>query len=161
MSAETSARSISHVEDVGPVRALQRALYRSAKQDGQRRFHALYDKCFRMDVLWRAWSDVWSNGGAPGVDGQTLVDVEEAGVPAPLRRVHIPKAGQPGKTRPLGIPTVRDRVVMAAARIVLEPVFEADFLPVSFGFRPKRSTFDALDIVEGRGQPAGVVGARR
>ena len=164
MSAEISARSISHVEDVDPVRALQRALYRSAKQDGQRRFHALYDKCFRMDVLWRAWFDVWSNGGAPGVDGQTLADVEETGVlvflegiaadlraktyrPKALRRVDIPKAGQPGKTRPLSIPTVRDRVIMAAARIVLEPVFEADFLPVSFGFRPKRSAIDALDVV--------------
>ena len=153
MSAETSARSISHVEDVDPVRALQRALYRSAKQDGQRRFHALYDKCFRMDVLWRAWFDVWSNGGAPGVDGQTLADVEETGVlafldgiaadlranryrPAPLRRVYIPKAGETARnaSRPLSIPTVRDRVVMSAARIVLEPVFEADFLPVSFGF---------------------------
>ena len=164
MSAETSARSISHVEDVDPVRALQRALYRSAKQDGQRRFHALYDKCFRMDVLRRAWFDVRSNGGAPGVDGQTLADVEKTGVrsflegiaadlrakryrPAPLRRVHIPKPGQPGKSRPLGIPTVRDRVIMAAARVVLEPVFEADFLPASFGFRPKRSAIDALDVV--------------
>ena len=164
MSADCSARSISHAEGVDPVRALQRALYRSAKQDSERRFHALYDKCFRMDVLWRAWSDVRSNGGAPGVDGVTLVDVEESGVlaflegiaadlrakryrPAPLRRVHIPKAGQPGKSRPLGIPVVRDRVIMAAARIVLEPVFEADFLPVSFGFRPKRSTIDALDVI--------------
>lgn len=164
MSAEISARSISHVEDVDPVRALQRALYRSAKQDSDRRFHALYDKCFRMDVLWQAWGDVRSNGGAPGVDGQTLEDVEETGVraflediaaqlrakqyrPAPLRRVHIPKPGQPGQSRPLGIPVVRDRVIMAAARIVLEPVFEADFLPVSFGFRPKRSAIDALDVV--------------
>jgi hypothetical protein len=94
----------------------------------------------------------------------TIAAVEEAGVeeflhdiatalrdrtyrPAPLRRVDIPKAGQPGKTRPLGIPCVRDRVIMAAARIVLEPIFEADFLPVSFGFRPKRSAIQALDVI--------------
>jgi group II intron reverse transcriptase/maturase len=152
------------LDDLDPVGKLQRTLYRSAKLDGQRRFHALYDKCFRKDVLWRAWIDVRANGGAPGVDGVTLVAVEEAGVaqfldgiavelqakqyrPQSLRRVNIPKPGQPGKSRPLSIPTVRDRVVMAAARIVLEPVFEADFLPVSFGFRPKRSTLQALDLV--------------
>jgi RNA-directed DNA polymerase len=147
-----------------PVRALQRTLYRSAKQDRTRRFHSLYDKCFRRDVLYRAWMDVSFNGGAPGIDGVSIKDVEDAGVPAflegvaaslkaktyrprALRRVNIPKAGQPGKTRPLGIPCVADRVVMAAARIVLEPVFEADFLPVSFGFRPKRSAIQALDVV--------------
>jgi group II intron reverse transcriptase/maturase len=165
------------VEDdrLDSVRALQRTLDRSAKQDGKRRFHALYDKCFRMDVLIRAWSFVCANGGAPGVDGVSLGQVEQAGVvsflegiaaelraktyrPQPLRRVYIPKAGDPpGKrSRPLSIPTVRDRVVMAAAKIVLEPVFEADFLPVSFGLRPKRSTIQALDTVRaeiGRGAP--------
>jgi group II intron reverse transcriptase/maturase len=147
-----------------PARALQRTLYRSAKQDRHRRFHSLFDKCFRKDVLWRAWTTVRSNGGAPGVDGVSLADVEGSGVaafleeiaaslraktyrPKPLRRVDIPKAGQPGQTRPLGIPCVVDRVVMAAARIVLEPIFEADFLPASFGFRPKRSAIDALDVV--------------
>jgi len=152
------------VDALDPVRALQRTLYRSAKQDGTRRFHSLYDKCFRMDVLYRAWMDVRNNGGAPGVDGVSIKDVEDGGVPVflegiaaslkaktyrpkALRRVNIPKAGQPGKTRPLGIPCLVDRVVMAAARIVLEPVFEADFLPVSFGFRPRRSTIQALDVL--------------
>lgn len=163
-----SASATTASQDVGdgldPVRALQRTLYRSAKQDGKRRFHALYDKCFRMDVLWRAWIGVRANGGAPGVDGVSLVHVEEAGVrpflegiaaelraktyrPQPLRRVNIPKPGQPGKLRPLSIPTVRDRVIMAAAKLVLEPIFESDFLPCSFGFRPKRSAIDALDVV--------------
>jgi group II intron reverse transcriptase/maturase len=142
-------------------------LYRSAKQDPQRRFHALFDKVARSDVMWRAWCDVAANRGAPGVDGVSIADVEAGGVesvrafldelaeavrsgsyrPAPLRRVHIPKPGRPGQTRPLGIPTVGDRVVMAAAKIVLEPVFEADFDPVSFGFRPKRSAQQALEAV--------------
>lgn len=160
-----TAKSTSRAGD-GPdtVRALQRALYRSAKQDGERRFHSLYDKCFRGDVLRRAWVDVRSNNGAPGVDGVSLKDIEESGVtafldgiaatlraktyrPKALRRVNIPKPGQPGKTRPLGIPCLVDRVIMAAARIVLEPIFEADFLPASFGFRPKRSAIQALDVV--------------
>jgi retron-type reverse transcriptase len=140
---------------------LQRVLYRSAKQQPNRRFHALYDKVARGDILWWAWDEVRSNRGAPGVDGVTIERVEASGVasflqelaaalkagtyrPAPLRRVHIPKPGQPGKTRPLGIPCVRDRVAMTAAKLVLEPVFEADFLPVSFGFRPKRSAHQAL-----------------
>jgi group II intron reverse transcriptase/maturase len=162
-SASSTGPAVSK-DGLDSVRALQRTLYRSAKQDDSRRFHSLYDKCFRKDVLWRAWMDVRSNGGAPGVDGVSIKDVEDSGShafldeiaaslqaktyrPKALRRVHIPKAGQPGKTRPLGIPCVRDRVVMAAARIVLEPVYEADFLPVSFGFRPKRSAIDALDVV--------------
>jgi len=152
---------------VDKVRALQRVLYRSAKQDRKRRFHALYDKLARSDVMWRAWSDVAANRGAPGVDGVSIAAIEAGGVeavrvflgglaaelregryrPQPLRRVHIPKPGRPGETRPLGIPAVRDRVVMAATKIVLEPVFEADFAPSSFGFRPKRSATQALEAV--------------
>jgi group II intron reverse transcriptase/maturase len=142
-------------------------LYRSAKQNPSRRFHALYDKLTRSDVMWQAWIDVRTNSGAPGVDGVTLDSIDSDGIagvrafldglaeevrtksyrPSPLRRVNIPKAGQPGKTRPLSIPVVRDRVIMAAAKLILEPVFEAGFKPVSFGFRPKRSTFDALDVI--------------
>ena len=167
MSADVSARSVRQTEGLDPVRALQRVLYRSAKQSPQRRFHALYDKLTRGDVMWRAWVDVATNRGAPGVDGVTIASIEVGGVvevrayldvladelragtyrPRPLRRVHIPKPGKAGQTRPLGIPTVRDRVVMAAAKIVLEPIFEADFRPVSFGFRPKRSAHDALEAV--------------
>ena len=163
MSAELSARSVSDTEGVDRVRALQRVLYRSAKQDPRRRFHALYDKVARSDVLVRAWGDVRANAGAPGVDGVTIDAIEESGVgefleglavelgaesyrPQRLRRVHIPRS-EPGATRPLGIPTVRDRVVMTAAKIVLEPVFEADFLAVSFGFRPKRSAHMALEVI--------------
>jgi retron-type reverse transcriptase len=147
MSAALSARTVRRADRLDPVRALQRVLYRSAKQDPQRRFHALFDKVARSDVMWRAWCDVAANRGAPGVDGVSIADVEAGGVesvrafldelaeavrsgsyrPAPLRRVHIPKPGRPGQTRPLGIPTMGDRVVMAAAKIVLEPVFEADF----------------------------------
>jgi group II intron reverse transcriptase/maturase len=139
-------------------------LYRCAKQDRDRRFHALYDKVARSDVMRRAWSEVRANHGAPGIDGITIEDVERSGEgefldglaarlragtyrPRPLRRVHIPKPGRPGQTRPLGIPTVADRVVMAAARIVLEPIFEADFLPSSYGFRPGLTAHHALEMV--------------
>jgi RNA-directed DNA polymerase len=167
MSADRSARSVSRAAGPDAVRTLQRVLYRSAKQDPERRFHALFDKVARSDVMWRAWLDVRANKGAPGVDGVSIEAIEasgDAGVrafledlaaelgagsyrPRPLRRVHIPKPGKPGQSRPLGIPTVRDRVVMAAARIVLEPVFEADFLPSSFGFRPKRSAHMAIEAI--------------
>jgi RNA-directed DNA polymerase len=167
MSAEQSARTVRQAGGLDPVRALQRVLYRSAKQNPERRFHALYDKLARSDVMWRAWVDVATNQGAPGIDGVTIADIEAGdtdGVrrfldglanelrtgtyrPKALRRVHIPKPNKPGETRPLGIPTVRDRVVMAAAKIVLEPIFEADFLPQSFGFRPKRSAHQALEVV--------------
>ena len=167
MSAENSARSVRQAEGLDPVRALQRVLYRSAKQDRTRRFHALFDKLTRSDVMWRAWVDVATNQGAPGVDGVTIADVQDGGTesvrafldglaaelqtgtyrPKPLRRVHIPKPGKPGETRPLGIPTVADRVIMTAAKIVLEPIFEADFHPVSYGFRPKRSAHQALEAV--------------
>jgi RNA-directed DNA polymerase len=164
VSADMSARSVSRAKGVDRVRALQRVLYRCAKQDRDRRFHALFDKVARSDVLERAWGEVRANRGAPGVDGATIDEIESSGVddfldglaaqlragryrPRPLRRVHIPKPGRPGQSRPLGIPTVADRVVMAAARIVLEPIFEADFHPTSYGFRPKRSAHHALETV--------------
>ncbi len=146
-----------------PVPALQHALYRAAKADPGRRFHALYDKVSRSDVLWRAWVAVRRNNGAPGIDKITLAAVEEYGVsrlldelaselrekryrPLPARRVLIPKPGTT-EQRPLSIPPVRDQIVQAAAKIVLEPVFEADFLPCSFGFRPGRSPHDALQVL--------------
>jgi RNA-directed DNA polymerase len=143
------------------VRGLQRKLWAAAKQSPERRFHALYDRVHRGDVLWEAWHRVRENRGAAGVDKVTLAFVqEEYGVrrllaelqhdlregtyrPAPARRVDIPKPD--GSKRPLGIPTVRDRVAQQAAKIVLEPVFEADFLPCSFGFRPKRSATQAME----------------
>ncbi|MGH9097624.1 MAG: group II intron reverse transcriptase/maturase [Acidimicrobiales bacterium] len=145
------------------VRRLQNRLWAAAKQSEDRRFHALYDRIYRGDVLWEAWERVRANRGAAGVDGVTLAEVEEvygaerlltelrddlrAGIyrPAPVRRVEIPKPD--GSKRPLGIPTVKDRVCQQAAKIVLEPVFEADFLPCSFGFRPKRSATDALERI--------------
>jgi group II intron reverse transcriptase/maturase len=155
------AASGSAVSD--PVRALQHALYRAAKADPGRRFHALRDKVHRRDVLWRAWVNVRRNNGAAGIDRTTLAMVEEYGVPRLLdelaadltdgryrplaaRRVFIPKPGST-EQRPLSIPTVRDRIVQAAAKIVLEPIFEADMLPCSFGFRPKRAAHDALQVL--------------
>jgi RNA-directed DNA polymerase len=161
------ASSIRRDEGVDAFQALQRVLYRSAKQDPERRFHALYDKLTRRDVMWRAWVSVATNQGAPGVDGVSIASIEEGGAegvrtfldelvaeleagtyrPLPLRRVNIPKPGQPGKTRPLSIPCVRDRVAMTAAKSILEPIFEAQFLPCSFGFRPKRSAHQALEVV--------------
>jgi group II intron reverse transcriptase/maturase len=149
---------------VDPVRALQHALYRAAKADPGRRFHSLWDKILRRDVLWRAWIAVRRNNGAPGIDKTTLADVEEYGVdrlldelaadlrggryrPLPARRVFIPKPASPGERRPLSIPSVRDRIVQAAVKIVLEPIFEADMLPCSFGFRPKRSAHDGLQVL--------------
>ena len=164
MSARMRARSTAKADGLDRSRALQRVLYRSAKQQPRRRFHALFDKVARGDILGRAWEEVRANRGAPGVDGITIAQVEASGVaaflqdlaaalrtgtyrPAPLRRVHIPKPGQPGKTRPLGIPTVRDRVAMTAAKLVLEPIFEADFLPASYGFRPRRSAHQAIEAI--------------
>ena len=144
------------------TRDLQHKLYRAAKQSPSRRFHALYDKVHRADVLRRAWFEVAANGGAPGVDGVSIAQVEEQGVeelldalrveleagsyrPLPVRRVAIPKAS--GGTRNLGVPAVRDRVVQAAAKLVCEPIFEADFLDCSYGFRPKRSAHQALEAI--------------
>ena len=142
------------------VRQLQNRLWAAAKQSPGRRFHALYDRIHRSDVLWEAWERVRANRGAAGVDQVTLAAVEDYGVhrmlgelavvlragryrPSPVRRVEIPKPD--GSKRPLGIPTVKDRVCQQATKLVLEPLFEADFLPCSFGFRPKRSATDALE----------------
>lgn len=144
------------------VQQLQRQLCAAAKRARGRRFHALYDHIGRSDVLAEAWRRVRRNRGAAGVDGQSLRDVEQYGVerflqelgavlrageyrPSVVRRRYIPKAD--GKKRPLGIPTVRDRVVQMAAKLVLEPIFEADFLPCSYGFRPKRSATMALETL--------------
>jgi RNA-directed DNA polymerase len=146
----------------GDVRELQRTLYACAKRSPERRFHALFDRVCRSDVLREAWRRVKGNRGAAGVDRMTLVEVEAYGVermlgelqaalragsyrPAPVRRVTIAKPD--GGRRPLGIPTVRDRVVQQATRLVVEPIFEADFLSVSYGFRPKRSATDAAERI--------------
>jgi RNA-directed DNA polymerase len=154
--------SASSNDPVDKVRELQRALWRSAKRSRGRRFHALYDRIYRNDVLWEAWGRVRGNQGAAGVDGETIAAIEQQGVarflqeirddlqagryrPAPARRRYIPKAD--GRRRPLGIPTVRDRVVQQATKLVVEPIFEADFLPGSYGFRPKRSATEALEAV--------------
>ena len=147
---------------IGKVRRLQRKLWAAAKQSEGRRFHALFDRICRDDVLREAWARVSVNRGAAGVDRITLADVEEYGVermlrelsgdlraglyrPAPARRVDIPKPD--GGRRPLGIPTVRDRVAQQAARLVLEPIFEADFGEVSYGFRPRRSATQAMEQI--------------
>lgn len=148
------------------VRELQRKLWSAAKRSRNRRFALLLDKVYRMDFLWEAWSRVRANGGAPGLDGKTIQAIEEHGVeeflegiqkdlkageywPPPVRRQYIPKPD--GKTRPLGIPTVRDRVVQTAVKLVIEPLFEADFEECSYGFRPKRSAQDALDAIRKAG----------
>jgi len=144
------------------TRQLQRALYRAAKASPTRRFHALYDKVCDPDILQSAWEAVRANRGAPGIDGETIQAIEERGVagfladlrselqqgryrPAPARRVDIPKAS--GGVRHLDIPRIRDRIVEQATHMVLLPVFEADFLPCSFGFRPKRSAHHALERI--------------
>jgi Reverse transcriptase (RNA-dependent DNA polymerase) len=162
--SDRSARSTRRAERVDAVRAVQRVLYRSAKQEPERRFHALYHHVARSDILWRRGMTCVPTEGLSAVDGLTVEAVEEFGVdafldalaarlrartyrPKPLRRVHVPKPGRPGQTRPLGIPFLDDRVVMTAAKLVLEPIFEADFLPVSFGYRPKRSAHQTKEAV--------------
>ncbi len=152
------------------VQQLQRRLWVAAKRAPGRRFHALYDHIWRRDVLQEAWKRVRGNRGAAGVDGQSIRDVEQQGVeqfltelsdelragayrPEVVRRRYIPKAD--GRRRPLGIPTVRDRVVQMAAKLMLEPIFEADFLPCSYGFRPKRSATMALETLRKLGAKGG------
>ena len=141
------------------VRKLQRALYRTSKQDKKKRFYSLYDKVWRADVLWEAWRQVKANKGAPGVDGMAIEWIINTGYEeemiqklhealrehqyqfAPVRVVEIPKPQ--GGTRPLGIATVEDRVVQTAMKLVLEPLFEADFHDCSYGYRPKRDAKQA------------------
>ncbi len=147
---------------IDKVRRLQRKLYEAAKGQEERRFHALYDRVHRSDILWEAWSRVRRNKGAAGVDGITLEAVEEYGVvrllaelghelhagtyePPPVLRRYIPKAD--GKLRPLGIPTVKDRIAQMAMKLVIEPIFEAGFEASSFGFRPRRSALQALETI--------------
>jgi RNA-directed DNA polymerase len=149
MSLETSEK----------IRSLQRKLYRKAKAEPAFRFYVLYDKICREDILLHAFALARANAGAPGVDGVTFKQIEASGVdawlaglredlvsktyrPDPVRRVAIPKPG--GGERPLGIPTIRDRVVQTAAKIVLEPIFEADFEDSAYGYRPRRSAIDAV-----------------
>src|SRR3954451_9323489 len=141
------------------IRKLQIKLYRKAKNEPEYRFYLLYDKIFREDILTHAYKLARANKGAPGVDGQSFEDIESTGLerwltgireelrnktyrPQPVRRVKIPRAG--GGERPLGIPCIRDRVVQTAAKLVIEPIFEADLEPNTFGYRPKRSAQDAI-----------------
>lgn len=144
------------------VRQLQRKLYLAAKGNSKRKFHALYDKVYREDILAEAWKRVKTNGGAGGIDGISIKAVEAYGVekllgeirqklmdsqyhPQPVKRVYIPKTD--GTKRPLGIPTIKDRIVQMAVKISIEPIFEADFKDNSYGFRPKRNAHQALEIV--------------
>lgn len=155
--------NIGQQHSIEKSRQLQRNLYLAAKKDKQRRFHALYDRIFRLDILWRAWKEVRENKGSAGIDGITFEMIEGYGVeeylldiqedlqnkkyrPKPVKRVYIPKPD--GKQRPLGIPTIRDRIVQQACKIVIEPVFEANFLDSSYGFRPKRDAKQATEKVK-------------
>src|SRR6202022_473620 len=146
------------------IRELQRKLYIKAKQEPNFRLYALYDKIYREDILAHAYELAKANQGAPGIDQQSFEEIESEGrqkwlaslreelckrtyQPQPVRRVMIPKAN--GGERPLGIPTIRDRVAQTAAKLVLEPIFEADLEPNAYGYRPKRSALDAVVAVHG------------
>ncbi len=150
------------LETPSKIRELQRALYRRAKKEPKFRFYALYDKVYRPDILAHAYALARANRGAPGPDGETFEEIEQSGKtalldelhnalknktyrPGPVRRVNIPKPD--GGERPLGIPNIRDRIVQGAAKLILEPIFEADYDDASFGFRPRRGAHQALDAI--------------
>src|SRR5256885_2853084 len=145
------------------IRTLQRKLYRKAKAEPAFRFYVLYDKIYREDILWHAYAVARDNAGAAGVDGMTFAQIEASGLeawlaglreelvsktyrPDPVRRVLIPKPNGGGE-RALGIPTIRDRVIQTAAKLVLEPIFEADFEDSAYGYRPRRGGLDAIKEV--------------
>ena len=147
----------------GKIRELQIKLYRKAKNEPGFRFHQLYDKVYREDILNHAYGLARANAGAPGVDGESFADIETRGLtewmnglreelrnktyrPQPVRRVKIPKPG--GGERPLGIPTIRDRVAQTAAKLVLEPIWEAEMEPSAYGYRPRKSAQDAIQKVD-------------
>src|SRR5260370_31306263 len=154
------------MEMTDKVRDIQIKLYRKAKNETEFRFYQLYDKVYREDILLRAYLHAKANDGGPGVDGETFEDIESRGPhgvmewlkglgkelhdktykPQPVRRKTIQKQG--GGERPLGIPTIRDRVAQTAAKLIIEPIFEADLEPSAYGYRPKRSAQDAVQKVD-------------
>ena len=170
MTGRTGSNHPGGRESPDKVRQWRRRLWSAAKRQPGRRFHALRDRICRRDVLWEAWRRVKQNRGAAGVDAMTLADVEQYGVerfleelgvrlqagsyrPCAVKRRYIPKAD--GRARPLGIPTVRDRVAQMATTLVLESIFEADFHPCAYGFRPKRNATQALEALRKRGARGG------
>jgi RNA-directed DNA polymerase len=164
VQGELFKRRRGQIPDAERVSTLQEKLYQKAKQEREYRFYVLYDKMFIPYMLREAWRSVKSNDGSPGVDGMTIEKVEEYGVdlylkelgeelrkqtyrPEAVKRVMIPKAN--GGERPLGIPTVRDRIAQTVCKMILEPIYEADFEDSSYGFRPKRSSKDAMTAIKG------------
>jgi len=163
VQGELFKRRRSEIPDAERVLILQEKLYQKAKQERGYKFYVLYDKMFIPYLLREAWKTVRANGGAPGVDSVTIANVEEYGVesylkelgeelrkqlyePQAVKRVMIPKAN--GGERPLGIPTVRDRIAQTVCKMILEPIFEADFEESSYGFRPNRSSKDAITAIK-------------
>ena len=160
---ELFKRRRHEIPDAERVEALQGKLYQKAKQEKEFKFYILYDKMFIPYMLKEAWKQVKANGGASGVDGKSIMDIEDYGVesylkelgeelrkrtykPQAVRRVMIPKAN--GGERPLGIPTVKDRIAQTVCKMILEPIFEADFEESSYGFRPNRSSKDAMKAIK-------------